>query len=39
MDFMKDISGVFEPTDDWKTVEPGQLCSMSVLHSVVLYRF
>lgn len=30
MDFMKDISGVFEPTDDWKTVEPGQMCSVCI---------
>ena len=25
VDFMKDSTGVFEPTDEWKTVEPGKL--------------
>jgi len=23
LDFSKDVTGVFEPTDEWKKVEPG----------------
>jgi len=23
VDFMKDVTGVFEPSDQWKKVEPG----------------
>jgi len=26
VDFMKDATGVFEPSDEWKKVEPGQFC-------------
>jgi len=26
VDFTKDSTGVFEPTHEWKTVEPGMLC-------------
>jgi len=26
VDFMKDSTGVFEPTHEWKTVEPGNPC-------------
>jgi len=24
VDFLKDATGVFEPSDEWKTVEPGK---------------
>jgi len=25
VDFLKDVTGVFEPSDEWKTVEPGKI--------------
>jgi len=32
VDFMKDVTGVFEASDEWKTVEPGKLCLIFLMY-------